>query len=437
MFKDRLIVSNEGKVTLNDLTPDDHGRYRVEYQLAENKHTYNISLVIKEPPETIDGKLFVMKKYSPNENSIRLMCGMFTTLGFPPALAVWKDPAGRTLSSDGFKDEYFYLDVPADTADSGDYCCQLDCRAPDFCCLDDQSPLRSCATVHVRTNKKIEVTPTPNISLEPFTKLQENVSNSTKNLVDLSELHIQNCSNQADEYMSKVQTLEEDIRKELENVVNISAEARRQLEKETMQMFWNFQLQVDYNLSIAVESCRELQEHFMKAATGLESKRTNTSDKVEAMEQRLDTKLTEIQQYSDKADGRLETNVNYSIESLQNFQRQLDYNMSLSLESFKELQKRLMETDMRQEVTWTSVLDKVEALRKKLDKGGEIEIQISEVSGIVDELKQRIDVDLAEIRTSGLAADIILEANMNRSFEILQSFQLQLDYNISSCELTR
>lgn len=36
--QDRLIVEDDGRVTLSSLTPDDLGKYRVEIQQPEDRH---------------------------------------------------------------------------------------------------------------------------------------------------------------------------------------------------------------------------------------------------------------------------------------------------------------------------------------------------------------------------------------------------------------
>ncbi|XP_025089988.1 uncharacterized protein LOC112561621 [Pomacea canaliculata] len=104
-FQDRLIVEDDGRVTLSSLTPDDLGKYRVEIQQPEDRHIQrSLRLVISEPPETIDGTLAVNKLLSPTNNSVRLTCGNFTSLGFPRVSVLWKDTRGNILPSDGFED---------------------------------------------------------------------------------------------------------------------------------------------------------------------------------------------------------------------------------------------------------------------------------------------------------------------------------------------
>ncbi|PVD31934.1 hypothetical protein C0Q70_07360 [Pomacea canaliculata] len=219
------------------------------------------------------------------------------------------DPAGRTLSSDGFKDEYFYLDVPADTADSGDYCCQLDCRAPDFCCLDDQSPLRSCATIPVHKHTKVEITTDDKMSLG-------NVTQAMAYLV-----HRQARCDQLDTYITKVETLQVDMLKGIENMRNMTTDARVQLERETNHKLWNFQLQMDSNASKVMESCNVSQQQLL----------TTVSDKLLELETKLNKDLADLHNASFTADRRLEANINESAEHLQKrtclklSTRQVDY----------------------------------------------------------------------------------------------------------------
>ncbi|PVD32045.1 hypothetical protein C0Q70_07472 [Pomacea canaliculata] len=87
------------------------------------------------------------------DTDIRLKCANFRSRGFPPVSVVWKDPNGQHLSSSGFKEEYFYLDLASSSAASGDYTCQLVCEAQG-CCLPDQSTLSYSAKLHVKTKEK-------------------------------------------------------------------------------------------------------------------------------------------------------------------------------------------------------------------------------------------------------------------------------------------
>ncbi|XP_025096158.1 C-type lectin domain family 4 member F-like isoform X2 [Pomacea canaliculata] len=368
MFEKRLNVHNNGRVTLTNLTSDDLGRYRVEVR-AEDQITHNIRLIIKEPPTSADGELLVMKNALSDTNSIRMKCGAFTTLGFPPVSAVWKDPAGRTLSSDGFEDEYFYLDVPADTADSGDYCCQLDCRAPDFCCLDDQSPLRSCATIPVQTDRKVEVTTDDKTS-------SGNVTQAMAYLV-----HRQARCDQLDTYITKVETLQVDMLKGIENMRNTTTDARVQLETETNHKLWNFQLQMDSNASKVMESCNVSQQQLL----------TTVSDKLLELETKLNKGLVHLHNASFTADRRLEANINRSVEHLQKVQLQLDTNISKAVESYNELQQRLMETSEELQLNQTTFSYQVENIVTRLDKDGGIESKLTRAADQVKDLQQRIE----------------------------------------------
>ncbi|XP_025091661.1 uncharacterized protein LOC112562571 [Pomacea canaliculata] len=224
MFEGRLVVGHDGRVTLSNLTSDDLGRYQVEIHLAEKRLINTIRLVIKEPPETTDAKLIVMKNELPESSFFRLTCGNVTTLGFPPVSAVWTDPAGHRLSSDGFEHEYFYLDVPADTADPGEYSCQVDCLAPDFCCLDDQSPLRSRAHLQVHTQKKVEVMTMQSVSFHTFSQLQQQAPDFTRNVRNFQELgcnqnavaataHLANLLSKSDICLNKVENLEKELKR--------------------------------------------------------------------------------------------------------------------------------------------------------------------------------------------------------------------------------
>lgn len=67
---------------------------------------------------------------------------------------MFQDPSGLLLASTGFSQQFFTLKLPVNIAKSGNYCCQLDCGGPNYCCLDDMSPLRQCAQVDVQTGGK-------------------------------------------------------------------------------------------------------------------------------------------------------------------------------------------------------------------------------------------------------------------------------------------
>ncbi|PVD29796.1 hypothetical protein C0Q70_09053 [Pomacea canaliculata] len=279
------------------------------------------------------------------------------------------DPAGRTLSSDGFEDEYFYLDVPADTADSGDYCCQLDCRAPDFCCLDDQSPLRSCATIPVQTDRKVEVTTDDKTS-------SGNVTQAMAYLV-----HRQARCDQLDTYITKVETLQVDMLKGIENMRNTTTDARVQLETETNHKLWNFQLQMDSNASKVMESCNVSQQQLL----------TTVSDKLLELETKLNKGLVHLHNASFTADRRLEANINRSVEHLQKVQLQLDTNISKAVESYNELQQRLMETSEELQLNQTTFSYQVENIVTRLDKDGGIESKLTRAADQVKDLQQRIE----------------------------------------------
>ncbi|XP_025091650.1 uncharacterized protein LOC112562567 [Pomacea canaliculata] len=391
----RLIVDSDGRVTLTDLKSHDLGTYGVEVQLAEDKRIHSIGLVVRDSPVTAGGQLFVMSVS--HDSSIRLTCGNFTSLGFPPVSVMWKDPAGRTLSSDGFKDEYFYLDVPADTADSGDYCCQLDCRAPDFCCLDDQSPLRSCAKVHVQT-KKVEVKTKDSVSFEAFSQLQQQVLHLVQKLQDLQDnnqqnscqssasamaqlVHRQAKCDQLDTYITKIEALEGDIVRDIENLKNTTTDANIKLERETNQTLLNFQLQVDDKISTATESCNVGQQQIM----------TTVSDKLEVLETRLSEGLVELHNVSASADDRLETNMNRSLEHLQEYQLELGTNISIAVESFSRLQELLLTTEKRLEMKITAVSEKVDNFESRLNKDGGLELNITTALNQAEDLRQRLN----------------------------------------------
>ncbi|PVD31937.1 hypothetical protein C0Q70_07363 [Pomacea canaliculata] len=280
-----------------------------------------------------------------------------------------QDPAGRTLSSDGFEDEYFYLDVPADTADSGDYCCQLHCRAPDFCCLDDQSPLRSCATIPVHTHTKVEVTTDDKMS-------SGNVTQAMAYLVQR-----QARCDQLDTYITKVETLQVDMLKGIENMSNTTTDARVQLERETNHKLWNFQLQMDSNASKVMESCNVSQQQLL----------TTVSDKLLQLETKLNKDLVDLHNASFTADRRLEANINKSVEHLQKVQLQLNANISEAVESYNELNERLKETSKELQLNQTNFSYQVENIVTRLDKDGGIELKVTRASNLVTDLQQRVE----------------------------------------------
>ncbi|XP_025091647.1 uncharacterized protein LOC112562563 isoform X2 [Pomacea canaliculata] len=413
-LKGRLIVNSDGRVTLTDLKSHDLGTYGVEVQLAEDKRIHSIGLVVREPPKTVDGKLFVMKNYFSDSGSIHLTCGTFTTLGFPPVSAVWKDPAGRALSSDGFKDEYFYLDVPADTADSGDYCCQLDCRAPDFCCLDDQSPLRSCATVHVQTNKKVEVVTKESVSLEAFSQLQQQVLDLARSQQESHDggcrqsavtaiAHLAELQAKSDAYLNTVKSFEKELERSLENVKNISAEDRVKLQIETNQMLQNVQLQLDYNISKAMETCNDFQQQLRVEDMKLELNQTTLSTSVEALEQRLDKDFLEMSKSSAKMQNNLETNMK-SMQSLEaqmnNFSKVADKRF-VQLEAERtnrtaNLQQAITKDVSKLEETLSALERKLSAMEETFEK--KMVQQISDMKISFTQYQQTTAQELTDVR---------------------------------------
>ncbi|XP_025091657.1 uncharacterized protein LOC112562569 isoform X3 [Pomacea canaliculata] len=189
-----------------------------------------------------------------------------------PATGMFEDPAGRTLSSHGFEDEYFYLDVPADTADPGEYSCHLDCRAPDFCCLDDQSPLRSRAHLQVHTQKKVEVMSMQSVAFHTFSQLQQQASEFTRNVRNFQELgwsqnavaataHLANVQSKSDTGLNKVENLDNELKRILENARNLIFKTDTWMsafEEKFSAMEGKFMSQVD-NVSQIVDRIRSRQ----------------------------------------------------------------------------------------------------------------------------------------------------------------------------------
>ncbi|PVD31798.1 hypothetical protein C0Q70_07216 [Pomacea canaliculata] len=163
---------------------------------------------------------------------------------FIAASGEFHDPRGDMLPNDGFEDQAFYLDLPLSSAVSGDYCCQLDCRAPDYCCLDPQSPLRQCAPVHVQTDTVEEVKKVDCPSLDSFSRLQQQVldlvmaqrelqeSESQSGVATIAQLvQRQAKCDQLDVYMTRVEDLEDKLKIGLDAAMNkalISDERWRQ-----------------------------------------------------------------------------------------------------------------------------------------------------------------------------------------------------------------
>ncbi|KAK7482378.1 hypothetical protein BaRGS_00026397, partial [Batillaria attramentaria] len=161
ILKGRLEVAGNGSVTLTDLRPEDAGLYTIEVIKEDSTKIFALTAVhLAEPPATNDGimgRLHVQRVSLPgNQGTVRLTCGRFTNLGFPPADVIWQDPEGRVLASTGQAGGVFHVDL-APGSPTGNYSCLLYCGASLSCCLPPHSPLLQHAQIHV------DSTTTPNV----------------------------------------------------------------------------------------------------------------------------------------------------------------------------------------------------------------------------------------------------------------------------------
>ncbi|XP_076463944.1 uncharacterized protein LOC143296075 [Babylonia areolata] len=149
-YKGRLQISRQGDVTLSDLRLRDSGVFRVEMTMRDSKKSTYVVLVIPEPPLVQKNQLHVYQAMSSShQEHVRLACGTFTSLGYPAASVLWLDPEGRLLSSTGFSQGQFLLDLPP-SSPPGNYSCLLHCSQPGTCCLPPSSPLSQHASLYVR-----------------------------------------------------------------------------------------------------------------------------------------------------------------------------------------------------------------------------------------------------------------------------------------------
>ncbi|XP_025091659.1 C-type lectin domain family 4 member F-like isoform X2 [Pomacea canaliculata] len=194
-------------------------------------------------------------------------------------------------------------------------------------------------------------------------------------------VHRQARCDQLDTYITKVETLQVDMLKGIENMRNMTTDARVQLERETNHKLWNFQLQMDSNASKVMESCNVSQQQLL----------TTVSDKLLELETKLNKDLADLHNASFTADRRLEANINESAEHLQKVQLQLDANISKAVQSYNELNERLMETSKELQLNQTNFSYQVENIVTRLDKDGGIELELTRASDQVTDLQQRIE----------------------------------------------
>ncbi|KAK7463232.1 hypothetical protein BaRGS_00038193, partial [Batillaria attramentaria] len=78
---------------------------------------------------------------------IKLSCGTFTSLGYPPVNVKWTTPSGETLPSTSYENGVFHL-IP-DHMETGEFICQIDPKEPAVACLDNTSTLHQTASLFV------------------------------------------------------------------------------------------------------------------------------------------------------------------------------------------------------------------------------------------------------------------------------------------------
>ncbi|PVD31800.1 hypothetical protein C0Q70_07218 [Pomacea canaliculata] len=239
-----------------------------------------------EPPATTDRKLLVNKMLSTGSDAVRLTCGHFTSLGFPAVSAVWKDPQGKIIPSEGFKEQVFYLDLPLSSAVSGNYCCHLDCRAHDFA-VWTESPLRqwrarcTCQTDTVEEVRKVDCP-----SLDSFSHLQQQVLDMAASLRELQELE-----STANSSREALETRLEQMSRAMNDHQNRTDKHYADFEKESKETLADLQTQMDNKLA-RVEG--KLTLKVSELATTTAENLTRSAQDLSSLEVRSASEMSEL-----------------------------------------------------------------------------------------------------------------------------------------------
>ncbi|XP_025089317.1 C-type lectin domain family 4 member M-like [Pomacea canaliculata] len=339
----RLLVGEDSRVTVTNLTSSDVGLYRVEVKLSDGSATHHSTIVVVgEPPETTDSRLTAFVNTS-DDNFIRLSCGAFMFSGFPPVSVIWKDPVGQMLASTGFSEKYFTLDLDTEVARPGLYSCQLDCRHPSNCCLDDQSPLRQWANIEVQTNKvsgenkksrEEDYVPVANFSslvrrvqeLEVAMTAQDCKESGVAAMAHL--VHRQAKCDQLDTLIVRLSETEKKI-SDMENVSRIIKQMQDELNlvNHTLKLF---QLHSEDDMKTVNQSFNNLRLQSEKETMDIKEKLKNILSKQQRVEDRMSTfneRMTQVNETMSETDDRISSLTDWRLKE-SDYRNQLTGNLS-------------------------------------------------------------------------------------------------------------
>ncbi|PVD31851.1 hypothetical protein C0Q70_07270 [Pomacea canaliculata] len=411
----RLLVGDNSSVRLNNLTSGDLGLYRVEVKLSDGSTVDKSKMVVvREPPETTNNQLVVVSDTS-DVTLVRLRCGVFTFLGFPPVSVIWKnpariverpllfsDPVGQLLASTGFTDNHFTLDLPVKVARPGLYSCQLDCQDPSYCCLDDQSPLRQWAQIEVQIDKDLETSSEDGVSVANFSSLVQRVEELERSsrahdcresgVAAMAHLvHRQAKCDQLDALIGRLVATEEKIA-DLWNISRILKEVQDELNS-TKNTLSDFQLQRLKEMTAVNQVFEDFRLQFEKETMNINDTLKNVLLKQQQMEDRIpkvDERMSQVDVRMSKVDDRM-SQVDDRMSQVDNRMSQVDERMlQVDIGISKWAASRLTDCDYRSQLisNLTAIAEDVAVL--KTETRSEMSTMRSKVTDIENALATHV-----------------------------------------------
>lgn len=280
------------------------------------------------------------------------------------------------MASTGFTEQYFTLDLPVEVAKSGRYCCQLDCRGPTECCLDDQSPLRQCAAIDLPSGSKGRVT------------TDESVKNFINVVQELDKTHRRdNLQRGVTAIYYRVEEAPRDQRDVCtDKAANFSRESNNvHKTEEDMKYLYNLNKTMD-------EFGSKIQDSF------------------ETFNKSVSTHCLKIDRQADK--------IEVLTEAMNEQQRKTEDWMSLMSNELKQIKSSLTET-------WTSrTADQLND--RTADQLNDLKSNFSTIAKILVALETKTDTWVSEIRNKVIAVENILQVLNGKTVELNQTAQLTL-----------
>ncbi|KAK7482376.1 hypothetical protein BaRGS_00026395, partial [Batillaria attramentaria] len=352
-----------------NLRPEDIGLYVTEAVLEDDAKYLNLTAIyLTEPPVTEEGtmgRLHVQQVSLPgNQDTVRLTCGRFISLGFPPADVIWQDPEGRVLGSTGQADGVFHVDLPPGSP-SGNYSCKLDCGTSRNCCMPPHSPLLRRAHAHVDTGvttvetsaSLVDVSENMAAGMAALVneQLQANMETNEEKLGKWKQKLEQEVSQTVHEYLLSLERRQN----ETEEIWNEAIEQKFKTMDQALQThIKKTEKQMDDNISSLNQKFDDLAEsihqNLEELKTQIKTKKTENETQLQEKFAELTAQLTEnIQQNLGTAEQNLTTwksQHEKAIEDLgQLLEEQLDDHLNQLSKTSSRLQERFEELEKESE----------------------------------------------------------------------------------------